>query len=248
VLLLLAGFALFVAFAWLLRPSGPPSDPNSEVRGIYRILWWVNQAYCAAWHHAVYFNKAPLPAQGPAILIANHTCGVDNFLLQAGCRRTLGFLIAEQIYNVWPISVLARLLHCIPVNRDGHDVSAIRAALRVLGEGRIVPIFPEGRITPSSGREFGEPRPGAAFLALKARVPVIPAYIRGTPETNNVWKAGRTPSNARILFGEPLDLTEFFQDQLDHRQEKELIAALTKRLMDSIKDLRARSLELESTI
>ena len=199
-------------------------------------------------HRLVLFNEAPLPAHGPAILIANHTSGVDNFLLQAGCRRVLGFMVAEQFHNVWPLSVFSRLIRCIPVRRDGRDLSATREALRALEQGRILPIFPEGRITPKSGREFGEGKPGAAFLTLKAGVPVIPAYIRGTPETNNVFRAGVTPSNARILFGEPLDLSEFTTHNDDREGEKAKLAALTRRLMESIEALRERSLALEDTL
>lgn len=245
---LIAASALLLFAPWLLLPSRPRAADRPEVRGVYRILWWINRGYCVAMHRLVLFNEAPLPAHGPAILVANHTSGVDNFLLQAGCRRTLGFMIAEQFYHLWPLSILNRLLGCIPVRRDGRDISATRDALRALKQGRILPIFPEGRITPESGELFGEGKSGAAFLTLHANVPVIPAYIRGTPRTNNVFRAGVTLSRSRVIFGEPLDLSEFAVDLHDRGQEKAKLAALTERLMDAIKALRQRSLELEATL
>ena len=73
--------------------------------------------------------------------------------------------------------------------------------------------FPEGRITPSSGREFGPILPGAAFLAVRAGVPVIPAYIRGTPETNQIARSLITPSQSMVTFGGPIDLTDFAANQ-----------------------------------
>ena len=244
--LLVASIVLLLS-PWLLRPRATHVEQRSDIRGLLGILWWINRAYCATWHQLILINKAPLPAHGPAILIANHTSGVDNFLLQAGSDRVLGFMILDQIYKVWPLNLFCRLLDCIPVKRDGRDLSATRDALRALKNNRILPIFPEGRITPKSGREFGEGKPGAAFLTLQARVPVIPAYIRGTPETPNVWKAGVTPSRARVIFGEPLDLSEFYTKSTDRSAEKANLIALTNRLMDAIKALRDRSLALEDS-
>ena len=95
-------------------------------------------------------------------------------LLQAATRRLLGFLIAKELYDYWLFRPFCRIGGCIPVRRDGNDVAAMRAALRALEEGRVVPIFPEGRILPTSGRELGEAKPGVAFIALRAQRPGHP--------------------------------------------------------------------------
>lgn len=226
-------------------PRRAPAADRGDLGGLHSLLWAVNWLYCKCVHRIRLFNTAPLPARGAAILIANHTCGVDNFLLQAGTNRVLGFVIAEQFYNLWPLSILTHFLGCIPVKRDGRDLAATRECLRALEEGKIVPIFPEGRITPDSGRTFGEGKSGAAFLTLHAKVPVIPAYIRGTPPTNNVFLAARSPSNARVIFGQPLDLAPFLAPQPSREAEKANMAALTEFLMDSIKALRPISLACE---
>ena len=97
---------------------------------------------------------------------------------------------------------------CIPVNRDGRDFSATRTAIRVLKDGRVLPIFPEGHIVPASGRRIDEMKPGTAYLALQSGVPVIPAYISGTPETNEIIASLYTPSRSRVIFGEPIDLSD----------------------------------------
>jgi 1-acyl-sn-glycerol-3-phosphate acyltransferase len=237
-LLALSCAAFIVLAAWSLRPDNAAA--RAEIRGIKRALWWLNAFYCAGLHRLEVTGRAPLPTHGPAILIANHTCGIDNLILQAGCQRVLGFLIAREFFDLWFCRPFCRLLGCIPVNRDGRDLAATRAALRALAEGRVVPIFPEGRILPRSGREFGPPKPGAAFIAMHARVPVIPAYIRGTPETNDVFKALRTPSCARLVFGAPLDMSPFLGNQ---HPDKETIARASEVLMESIRSLRDQSLD-----
>ena len=237
--ILLLSAALIVLAAWALMPRPGPAP---EIHGGLRLLWWLDRAYCTVWHHLETDAPAALPEHGPALLIANHTCGVDPLLLQAGCRRVLGFVIAQEIYDYWLFHPICKLIDCIPVRRDGHDLAATRGALRALKEGRVVPIFPEGKIIPTSGRTLGEGKPGVAFLALRAGVPVIPAYICGTPPTNQIWKALRTPSKARVLYGPPIDLSDIPADRTGDRA---VLLAVTQRLMDAIAALRDEARQRE---
>lgn len=226
--------ALVLALFWALRDR---PHPRPEIHGHLRPLWWVNAFYCALMYRLEHEGMAPLPEHGPALLISNHTCGVDHMILQAGCRRVLGFMIAQEFYDYWACNRFCRMINCIPVRRDGHDLAAIRAALRALQQGRVVPIFPEGRISPTSGRELGEGKPGAAFIALHAKVPVIPAYISGTPPTNAVFRSLIIPAHARLIFGPPIDLSEYWRQE---PIEKETIATVTTLLMESIRALQTR--------
>jgi len=223
------------------RPGRSGQQTRPEIHGILRPMHWMAITYCALWHRLKSNGWAPLPREGPAILIANHTCGIDHLVLQAGCRRVLGFIIAREYYDWSLIHWFCKRVGCIPVNRDGRDIQAIRAALRALADGRVLPIFPEGRITPSSGRELGEILPGAAFLAVRAGVPVIPSYIRGTPETNQIGESLITPSQAVVTFGDPIDLTDFEPSQAG---EKAVQAEVSRRFLRALLDLRARSMRL----
>jgi 1-acyl-sn-glycerol-3-phosphate acyltransferase len=211
---------------------------RAEIHGTLSLLWWVNRFYCGLVHRLQLRNEARLPGTGPALLIANHTCGVDNFLLQAGCRRVLAFLITQEWYDHWLCGFFCRLLGCIPVKRDGRDTAAIREALRAIDRGRVVTLFPEGRITPASGEVFGEGRPGAAYLALRSRVPVYPAYIRGTPPTRDIWAAVRGFSNARVAFGPPIDLSRWPGPGAE--SDRQALDEVTQLMMDSIRNLRGQ--------
>ena len=231
-----------------LRPGrGEPRRPwPPEVSPFLRVCWWINRFYCLAVHRLVVLNPSPIPDIGPALLIANHSAGIDHFILQGSCRRVLGFLIAKEFYDLPVGGRFCKLLGCIPVNRNGRDLSATRAALRALEEGRVVPIFPEGRIIRTSGREFAEGKPGSAFLAMKSKVPVIPAYIRGTPIVAGVLEAWLRPSRVRVMFGPPVDLSDLIPDaEGGHLEEKAAIQAVTQRLMEAIKALQAPSLAAE---
>ena len=216
--------------------GAPLHEEPGEVQGFNKpFWWWVNRFYCGFLHRLKVVNATNLPDHGPVILICNHTCCVDHLLLQASCRRVLGFVVAKEYFDFWLFHPFCVLIGCIPVKRDGKDLAATRAALRTLGEGRVVPIFPEGQILPTSGREIGEGKPGAAFIALHARAPVVPAYIRGSPPTNQVVGSLFTPSNVTVTFGPPVDLSDLLADA---RPDREKLAPTTDRLMGAIRALR----------
>ena len=228
--------AFGVALAGLLLPwFFLPRFAGDELRGSVRVLWWLNAMYCRIWHGLEVRGPVTVPEQGAALLVCNHTCCIDHMILQSATPRLLGFMIAKELYEYWLFRPFCALSGCIPVRRDGRDLSATRAALRALGEGRVVPIFPEGKITPTSGRDLGEGKPGVAFIAAKAGVPVIPAYICGTPPTRKVVASYLTPSRARVYFGPPVDLSDLTAGAAGGRPDFDRI---TERLMGAIRRLR----------
>lgn len=208
-LLFLTGLLLLLPW-YLLSPAArrPHAEAMPEIRGPLRVLYRVMKLYCIAWHQLRVGSCAPLPPSGPAILISNHTCGIDHILLQVSCRRLLGFMIAREYYESPWLRGICSYIGCIPVNRNGRDLAAIRAALKALENGRVLPIFPEGHIVPASGRSLDEMKPGSAYLAIRAGVPVVPAYIIGTPLTDEIVDSLLTPSRARVLFGQAIDLSD----------------------------------------
>ena len=229
------GLALLVLILPLLiLPRNSPE--MGEFQGVMAFLWHLNALYCRVVHR-LKTSQAPLPAHGPAILIANHTCNIDHFLLQAGTFRKLGFMIAKEYYDFPPFHPFCRMIGCIPVNRNGKDLAATRSALRALKEGRVVPMFPEGRILPQSGDVIGAGKHGVAFLAIRAKVPVIPAFIHGTPRSNEFTRSFFTPSHARVVYGPAIQPAEFVPAEHGH-DERALLTATTDRFMAAISALR----------
>ncbi len=238
---LIALTVAFLAIPALLRPGRRHPDrprPRSEFGPVLLSLWWIARAYTRLWHRLRFEGWAPLPADGPAILIANHTCCIDHLLIQSRARRVLGFVIARNMYELPVVHHFCVRAGCIPVDRDGRDLRAMRAALRALEEGRVVPIFPEGRITPQGGRTLGPIRSGAAFLALRSGVPVIPAFVSGTPESADIGPALRRRSRSRVIFGPPIDLSDFSPSQ---SADKEALARASERFERALRDLQTRS-------
>jgi 1-acyl-sn-glycerol-3-phosphate acyltransferase len=118
---------------------------------------------------------AHLP-NGPAVVVSNHPSALDPLLVGAAVPERVLFIAAEE-YLAWRgVGWAMRAYGCIPVRRDEIDTSAIREAVEALGRGLKVGVFPEGQISP----EPGPVKRGAAVLAARARVPLVPVAVIGS--------------------------------------------------------------------
>jgi 1-acyl-sn-glycerol-3-phosphate acyltransferase len=189
--------------------------------------------YARVWHGLTWNGPAPLPAKGPAILIANHTCSADPAFLQAGCRRPLSFLIAREYYRDLPWARrLFDYLGAVPVGRNGRDVAAVRQGLLRLSEGRVLCIFPEGGLHAAGRGRMRRGKGGAALLALRSRAPVYPAFISRGPGHRNVPRAWLLPSRTSIIYGPAVDLSAYYDRPIDRRLVEEVTALLMQRIAE----------------
>lgn len=148
-------------------------------------------------------GRRNIPAEGPIILVSNHSSYLDPVLLGLACYpRPVSFMAKEELWRYPVLKHLITGLFAFPVRRATADRQAIRGALSRLSAGRIVGVFPEGKRYRSEG--VGPGFPGAALIALKSKAPVVPAAILGSEQ---VWPDGRRfPRLARIrvAFGAPV--------------------------------------------
>lgn len=122
-----------------------------------------------------------LPDRGPFILAANHHNYLDGVLLAALVPYKISFIVMPRVYHATLFHpLLHRWLASIKVHLHCPDIPALRRALTLLAQNRVVGIFPEGPYSTSGRLERG--LPGVAFLALHSGAPVVPVAIRGTYE------------------------------------------------------------------
>jgi 1-acyl-sn-glycerol-3-phosphate acyltransferase len=173
-----------------------------------------------------------LPPHQGAILVANHRAGVDPLLIQLATKRVVHWLVARE-YVEHPMMAWAfRILQSIPVNRAGIDTAATKQAIRIAKNGGLVGMFPEGRINKTDDVLLPG-RPGAALIALKAQVPVIPCYVEGAPYDGTALGSFLMTARAKVRIGKPIDISEFY----DSDGDREVQQALTKRFMVEIAHL-----------
>jgi 1-acyl-sn-glycerol-3-phosphate acyltransferase len=113
------------------------------------------------------------------VVAANHPSGLDPALVGAVHGRPVVFLALDELYGKHPLLRLALTgFGAIPIPRGGVALSALRTALEALAAGRVVGVFPEGRRSPTWGET--PVRPGAAWLAVRSGVPLVPVALAGT--------------------------------------------------------------------
>lgn len=140
--------------------------------------------------------------RSPYILAPNHPSEIDPIVLAAALPIRPTYLASRHLEQFPVIFWLMQRFDPVLVRRELSDVGAIKACLVRLERGEVLVIFPEGRVVQES--DLGPMHPGAAFVAIRGRVPIVPVALLGLAQ---MWPLGaRWPRRSRltIRFGEPI--------------------------------------------
>jgi 1-acyl-sn-glycerol-3-phosphate acyltransferase len=204
-------------------------NSNVEHRLLPRVAQAANRLFCRTYHNVQTRHPQQLPREGAAILVCNHISGLDPMLIQSACSRLIIWMMAREYYEVPSLTWLYKLVEAIPVERSGRDLAATRAALRALNEGRVVGIFPEGKI--ETDQNLLPFQTGVALMAIKTKVPVYPAYLDGTQRGREMVDAVAHPNRAAINFGPPVEFPR-------NSTSKEALEHATLRIKEAVWKLR----------
>lgn len=179
-------------------------------------------------------DVAGIPPTGPVILASNHVSNLDGVVLGAWLvpviPRRIHMLGKKEMFD-WPvIGWIARNGGVHPVDRGGADVEAFRLAQRILDEGQVLLIFPEGTRSPD-GR-LQPARDGLSMLALRTGAPIVPI---GVADSDRVWPRGqklprpRPGTRVTVTIGSPFRLADELPAGLDRKTAKGLATDLIMR-------------------
>lgn len=180
-----------------------------------------------------------IPSDGPAILASNHLSFSDSIFLPVLVPRKITFLAKSDYFNSPGIKGKATAAFFksagqVPVDRTGGNAStaAINTGVRILNEGNLLGIYPEGTRSPDGKLYRG--KTGVARMALEARVPVIPIAMMNTEKVQPV---GRTRPNfgvdVGVRIGKPLDFSRYYGMEDD----RFVLRSLTDEIMYKIMEL-----------
>jgi 1-acyl-sn-glycerol-3-phosphate acyltransferase len=155
-----------------------------------------------------------VPSSGPVILASNHLAVMDSFFLPLVVRRRITFLAKSEYFTGsglkgWFTRWFFTAAGQVPIDRSNADTAqaALDTAERVLGQGKLLGMYPEGTRSPD-GRLY-KGKTGLGRLALQTGVPVIPVAMIGTnavnPPGTTVLRFGRVT----VRFGKPMDFSRF---------------------------------------
>ena len=165
------------------------------IRGILAIL-------CRSYFRLSITGKSNIPKTGAFILAPIHRSNVDTPIASATTRRRLRFMGKDSLFKIKPIASILSTLGGFPVTRGTADLEALKRCLAVLALGEPIVMFPEGT------RQFGDLiQPlfdGAAYLAIKAGVPIVPVGIGGTEDVMRKGSKFIYPKKCTVIIGVPL--------------------------------------------
>jgi 1-acyl-sn-glycerol-3-phosphate acyltransferase len=180
-----------------------------------------------------------VPRRGPVILVSNHLSFADHFFGPMPLPRKVVFLAKSEYFTGKGIKgLLSRAFFSgvgqIPIDRTGGDASecALRSGLRVLAEGNVLGIYPEGTRSPD-GRLY-KGKTGVARLALESRASVVPCAMINTFE---FLPPGSLHPQLKIrpgvIFGKPMEFSRYYGKESD----RAALRAVTDEIMAEIAKL-----------
>ena len=166
-----------------------------------------------------------IPEKGPFLVVCNHASNFDPPLLGTAMRHHLiHFMAKEELFRNPLMGWFLRYVGTFPVHRGRVDRKALVEALRVLKQGCVLGIFPEG--TSRDQGKLGKFHEGMAAIAIRAQVPVLPTAVINLPH-----KQGPV----RVVFGEPV-LPPVLSRQ-DKEKERDIIHQFSEDIRSRILDL-----------
>ncbi len=155
-----------------------------------------------------------VPEEGPAIFASNHLSFSDSFFLPLVVPRHITFLAKSDYFTGsgikgWFTKLFFSGVGQVPVDRSGGRASeaALRTATRILGEGKLLGIYPEGTRSPNGTLYRG--KTGVARMAMEAQVPILPVAMINTYEIQPPGQVLPRIKRVGVRIGPPLTFDRY---------------------------------------
>ena len=173
-----------------------------------------------------------VPLSGPYIVAANHASYMDHLIIQSVAvrklKRIVYFLAKKEHFQGIVQNRWHRYVGAIPIDREKGGKNALKTASRFLAKGHIIGIYPEGTRTLTG--KIQPAKTGVARLALKAKVPVIPAGLIGTFEILPKGRFFPRFKRAEVNIGKLL----YFDKYYGKENNKKALRLVTTKIMKEI--------------
>ena len=170
---------------------------------LVRLVRLILTPFFRIWFALKILGAEHIPPSGAAIIAPNHKSFFDAFFVAVATKRSIRFMGKSELFT----GRQGRLLLALggfPVKRGESDAEAMKTARSILDNGGLLALFPEGTRVRDPGA-LGEPKRGAARLALESGAVLVPAAITGT-EKLFLFGFFPKPHRVQVAFAEPIDV------------------------------------------
>ncbi|MEH7501102.1 lysophospholipid acyltransferase family protein [Neobacillus drentensis] len=171
------------------------------------------------WYRIEAIGREHFPKEGGVLLCANHIHNFDPLVVGIMAPRPVHYMAKEEIFSVPVLGNMVRKCNAFPVKRGFSDREALRTGLKILKDGHVFGLFPEG--TRSKTGELGKGLSGAGFFALRSTATVVPCAIIGPY---------RSFRKLKVVYGQPIDMEEMRKEKASTEQVTELIMSKIEKL------------------
>ena len=146
---------------------------------VYRTLKFIVKPFFMLIHGTKYVGLDNIPKTGPVILAGNHTGNTDALLMLGGPKRIVHMMAKKELFKTKFTNAFFKSMACISVDRSIHDENAKSEAIKVLNDGGLIGIFPEGTVNKTN--DIIMPfKYGAVSFAKKTNAYIVPFSITGS--------------------------------------------------------------------
>lgn len=167
-------------------------------------------------------GKENFPKDGGVLLCSNHINNLDPPVVGITCPRPVSFMAKAELFEVPILGHIVRKVRAFPVKRGMSDREALRNGLKILKDGHVLGLFPEG--TRSKNGELGKGLAGAGFFAMRTDAKIVPCAIVGD------YKFLR---RITVIYGKPLNFVEMREKKASAEEATDYIMQGIKELIDS---------------
>lgn len=143
-----------------------------------------------------------VPQSGGLIAVSNHASYFDPPIISNCIGRPVAFMAKEELFKIPVFKQGIQLYGAYPVKRSTGDRAALRASMKAVESGWIAAIFLQG--TRSSDARINDPKLGAAWIAAKAQVPLIPVSLWGTEKILSKGSSFPKPVPLTVRIGQTI--------------------------------------------
>jgi 1-acyl-sn-glycerol-3-phosphate acyltransferase len=205
------------------------------------LYWLLKYVLLGPWLRVLYRplveGRGHVPATGPAIIASNHLAFSDSIFMPLMVRRKVTFVAKAEYFTGkgikgWLVKMFFIGSGTIPVDRTGgrSAQAALDTLLRVLREGRLAGIYPEGTRSPDGRLYRG--KTGVARLALESGAPVVPVVMLNADELQPPGTLRPKFKRVKIRFGPPMDFSRYAGMAGDRFVERAVTDEIMYRLME----------------
>lgn len=205
---------------------------NSWIARIfYSAVRLIVVVFCRVWLKLTVVGKHNIPAHGAFILAPVHRSNMDIPIASAVTRRRMRFMGKDLLWHYKIVGSMFSALGAFPVTRGSADLEALRRCIAIIDSGEPLVMFPEG--TRQRGDTMQTLFDGAAYVALKTQVPIVPVGIGGSEDIMSSGSAKIRRRRCAAVVGMPI-----YPSKINGiRAERSEVRELTKQLSGAMQTL-----------